>query len=81
MRDSSVTYTELFAKYTLNVIVLREQFKRRYIKSKSVHGGMVLQVTGCSQGFTTLPTAVSRRILAENNSPDKMLNCRVLLNE
>ena len=81
MRDSSFTYTELFAKYTLNVIVLREKFKRRHIKSKFVYGGMVPQVTGCSQGFTTLPTAVSRRILAENNSPDKMLNCRVLLNE
>ena len=42
---------------------------------------VVLQVTGCSRGFTTLPTAVSRRILAKNNSPDKMLTCRVLLNE
>ena len=38
MRDSSFTYTVLFAKYTLNVIVLREQFKRRYIKSKFVYG-------------------------------------------
>lgn len=81
MRDSSFTYTELFAKYTLIVMVLREQFKRRDIKSKFVHGGMVLQVTGCSRGFTTLPTTVSKRILAENNGPDKMLNCRVLLNE
>lgn len=81
MRDSSFTYTELFAKYTLNVIVLREQFKRRHIKSKFVHGGMVLQVTGCSRGFTTLPTAVSRRILAENSSLDTKLTCRVLLNE
>ena len=34
------TYTVLFPKYTLNVIVLREKFKRRYIKSKFVHGDM-----------------------------------------
>ena len=42
---------------------------------------VVVQVAGCSRGFTTLPTAVSRRILAENSSLDTKLTCRVLLNE
>ena len=83
MRDSSFTYTELFAKYTLNVIVLREQFKRRHIKSKFVHGGMYGPPSDrlFARIYYPNPTVVSRRILAENNSLDTKLTCRVLLNE